>query len=226
MSNLLLNETTEIAGWFPIYDTVRGIRGELRLSVSVLYFGKATGSGADSTDSVLFSYGSIAPPNMAVTQVLGFAEELLVDDDPEYNWKDSFRSSRTTNQSRQYTLQKLSTKLRREIGTKVIELGGNAVIGFKKYIDYESEGIIVMRGFGTAVTLKKMRSTIAPLSNNAALGSPHVTYSADEDPSPLRSSDATFEMEDIPSTAINAIPTHSASQMSGSGCTSRPNHED
>jgi uncharacterized protein YbjQ (UPF0145 family) len=217
LSNLLLSEATEIAGWFPIYDTMRGVRGELRLSVSVLYFGKATGSGADSTDAVLFSFGAVAPPNMQITQVLGFAEELLVDDDPQFStWKDPFRSSRTTNQNRQYVLQKLSAKLRREIGTKVVELGGNAVIGFKKYVDYESEGIIVMRGFGTAVTLKKLRPQIASLINSGPIGSPMTAYSAEEDPSPMRSSDATFEMDDL-SAAVSTVPLASMpSQMSSS----------
>lgn len=165
LSNLLMSEVNEISGWFPIYDTMRGVRGELRLSVSVLFFGKATGIGADSTDAVLFSFGSVALPNMVITQILGFVEELLVDDDPEYDWKDQFRSSRSSNQSRQYVLYKLSAKLRREIGTKVIGLGGNAVIGFKKCVDYESEGSIVMRGYGTAVTLRKNRPAMS-LSNS------------------------------------------------------------
>jgi hypothetical protein len=180
LSNLLLSEANEINGWFPIYDTLRGVRGELKLSVSVLFFGKATGFGVNSTDAVLFSFGSIAPPNMVITQILGFVEELLVDDDPEYDWKDQFRSSRSSNQSRQYVLYKLSAKLRREIGAKVVGLGGNAVIGFKKYVDYESEGSIVMRGFGTAVSLQKARPTqVAPPSGS--VGSPSLATSADED---------------------------------------------
>lgn len=182
LSNLLLGEATEILGWFPIYDTMRGVRGELKLSVSATFFGKATGTGADSTDSVLFSYGPIAPPNMMIMQILGFVEELLVDDDPEYDWKDQFRSSRNSNQSRQYILYKLSAKLRREIGTKVIGLGGNGVIGFKKYVDYESEGSIVMRGFGTAVTLKKIRPQTTLSSYSASIGSPHsLTTSGDDE---------------------------------------------
>lgn len=194
---------SEIAGWFPIYDTMRGVRGELKLSVSLSFFGKATGIGADSTDTVLFSFGTVAPPNMIVTQILGFVEELLVDDDPEYDWKDQFRSSRTSNQSRQYLLYKLSAKLRREIGTKVVGLGGNAVLGFKNHVDYESEGSLVMRGFGTAVILKRNRpmASIAsgPLASPTSLptASPVLPSSLEEEFVAMRSSDAPFDMDDI-----------------------------
>lgn len=210
LSNLLLSDVSEIAGWFPIYDTMRGVRGELKLSVSISYFGKATGTGADSTDSVLFSFGNIAPPNMVVTQLIGFVEELLVDDDPEYDWRDPFRSSRTSNQSRQYLLYKLSAKLRREIGAKVVELGGNAVLGFKHHVDYESEGSLVMRGFGTAVTLKRIRAlatslttTTVSMSSSAAIpaNSPSLQGSFEEDLTGaqpvLRGSDPPFDMDDI-----------------------------
>lgn len=208
----------EIAGWFPIYDTMRGVRGELKLSVSLSFFGKATGIGADSTDSVLFSFGSVAPPNMIVTQILGFVEELLVDDDPEYDWKDQFRSSRNSNQSRQYLLYKLSAKLRREIGTKVVGLGGNAVLGFKNHVDYESEGSLVMRGFGTAVILKRNRPMASlssiPLSPTST-ASPVLTSPIEDDFNAMRSSDAPFDMDDLHSPG--AIPP---SQKSGSTGTS------
>lgn len=202
LSNLLLSETNEIFGWFPIYDTMRGVRGELKLSVSLLFFGKATGTGADSTDSVLFSYGPAAPPNMVITQISGFVEELLVDDDPEYDWKDQFRSSRTSNQTRQYVLYKLSAKLRREIGAKAIGLGCNAVIGFKKYIDYESEGSIVVRGFGTAVTLKKARPQgYFSTSSNFAVGS--------------AGNASTIDLEEVAPSRISLAPISEASSTPG-----------
>lgn len=219
LSNLLLSDVNEIAGWFPIYDTMRGVRGELKLSVSLSFFGKATGIGADSTDSVLFSFGSVAPPNMIVTQILGFVEELLVDDDPEYDWKDQFRSSRNSNQSRQYLLYKLSAKLRREIGTKVVGLGGNAVLGFKNHVDYESEGSLVIRGFGTAVILKRNRPMASlssiPLSPTSLATASPVLQSPiqEEEFTAMRSSDTPFDMDDLHSPG--AIP----STKYGSTCT-------
>lgn len=40
LSNLLNNDTQyEVSGWFPIYDTIRGVRGELNLSIKLEYFG-------------------------------------------------------------------------------------------------------------------------------------------------------------------------------------------
>ena len=39
----------------------------------------------------------------------------------------------------------LSGEVRRRIGLKVLELGGNAVIGYKQYFDLEGESGIVVR---------------------------------------------------------------------------------
>jgi hypothetical protein len=46
--------------------------------------------------------------NMRLKDIHGFVEELIVDDDPEYHWKDNFRTSRSSNEARQYLLYKLS----------------------------------------------------------------------------------------------------------------------
>ncbi len=45
---------------------------------------------------------------MRLKDIHGFVEELIVDDDPEYHWKDNFRTSRSSNEARQYLLYKLS----------------------------------------------------------------------------------------------------------------------
>jgi hypothetical protein len=78
-------------------------------------------------------------------------EELLVDDDPEHDWKDTFRSSRTSNEQRVLLLFQLSGRVRRQIGKKVQHVGGNVVIGYYEHFDLEeiSDNIIV-RGLGTA----------------------------------------------------------------------------
>lgn len=56
---------------------------------------------------------------------------------------------------------KLSGELQRKIGVKTLNLGGNAVIGYKQSYDLEGESGIVARGIGTAVTLIKSNNTIA-----------------------------------------------------------------
>lgn len=59
----------------------------------------------------------------------GFVEELVVEDDPEYQWLDKIRTPRATNEARQTIFLKLSNEVQRRIGLKVLELGANAVIG-------------------------------------------------------------------------------------------------
>lgn len=61
--------------------------------------------------------------------VHGFVEELVVEDDPEYQWLDKIRTPRATNEARQTIFLKLSNEVQRRIGLKVLELGANAVIG-------------------------------------------------------------------------------------------------
>lgn len=56
-------------------------------------------------------------------------EELVVSDDPEYHWIDKIRTPRASNEARQTLFFKLSGEVQRRIGLKVLDLGGNAVIG-------------------------------------------------------------------------------------------------
>ena len=41
-------------------------------------------------------------------------------------------------------------KLRRQLGKKVLELGGNAVLGYRQHFDLEGDSAITARGYGTA----------------------------------------------------------------------------
>lgn len=52
-------------------------------------------------------------------QIFGMVEELLIDDDPEHDWRDRIRSSRVSNEQRQLLLYQLSGRIRRLIGKKV-----------------------------------------------------------------------------------------------------------
>lgn len=117
----------------------------------------------------------------------GFVEELVVEDDPEYQWLDKIRTPRATNEARQTIFLKLSNEVQRRIGLKVLELGANAVIGlvifkmyfipiseyvliffsvrYNQYFDLEGESGIVVRGIGTAVTLVR-HLTLPPANLN------------------------------------------------------------
>ena len=48
---------------------------------------------------------------------------------PEYQWIDKIRTPRASNEARQTLFSQLSGEVRRKIGLKVLELGGNAVVG-------------------------------------------------------------------------------------------------
>lgn len=113
-----------------------------------------------------------------VAQVLGFVELLDWNDDPEYHWADTFRTPRFSNESRQLLLFRLSGHIRRQLGKKVAAMGGNAVVGFRQYLDLEKdERIITYRAQGTAVVLVAAQPVIpvqlAPLrpgNNNGETG--------------------------------------------------------
>lgn len=95
-------------------------------------------------------------PKYKVTSIIGFVEELIVEDDPEYQTF-SFSKARTTNDHRQNIFYHMSGKLRRKIGITVEELGGNAVLGYRQHFDLEGEvgKGIVARGYGTAVLITR-----------------------------------------------------------------------
>ena len=112
-----------IGGWFPIYDTLKGIRGELQLSVKVEFIGDAN-PFKDSAVLVLhFSTSILSSADIDVKYVYGFVEELVVHDDPEYEFENKFRSPQKSNDSRLRLLYRLSCGLRRQLGKKVQEMG-------------------------------------------------------------------------------------------------------
>lgn len=100
--------------------------------------------------------------------VHGFVEELVVNDDPEYQWIDKIRTPRASNEARQTLFFKLSGELQRKIGLKALDLGGNAVVGYKQSFDLEGESGIVARGIGTAVTLVKLLPTTSIIEPSTA----------------------------------------------------------
>lgn len=86
----------------------------------------------------------------------GFVEELVVNDDPEYQWIDKIRTPRASNDARQLVFLRLSGQVQRKIGLKAIDLGANAVIGYTQCFDLEGDVGVVARGIGTAVTLERL----------------------------------------------------------------------
>uniref|UniRef100_A0A3B3Y5V4 C2 domain-containing protein 5 n=1 Tax=Poecilia mexicana TaxID=48701 RepID=A0A3B3Y5V4_9TELE len=152
-----------ISGWFPIYDTIHGIRGEINVLVKVELFNDLNRFRQSSCGVKFFCTTSI-PRGYRAAMVHGFVEELVVNEDPEYQWIDRIRTPRASNEARQRLISLMSGELQRKIGLKVLEMGGNAVVGYLQCFDLEGESGLVVRAIGTACTLEK-HSSGTPASN-------------------------------------------------------------
>lgn len=75
------------------------------------------------------SPGPQIPATFSCQRVVGLVEELVINHDPEYEWIDKIRSPRASNEAKQTLFCKLSGMLQRKIGLKVLDMGGNAVLG-------------------------------------------------------------------------------------------------
>ncbi|XP_059843654.1 C2 domain-containing protein 5 isoform X8 [Hypanus sabinus] len=164
---LLSNEAAAIlSGWFPIYDTIHGIRGEINVTVKVDLFNDLNRFRQSSCGVKFFCTTSIPKCYKAVT-IHGFVEELVVNEDPEYQWIDRIRTPRASNEARQRLISLMSVfsigELQRKIGLKVLEMGGNAVVGYLQCFDLEGESGLVVRAIGTACTLDKLSNAATSL---------------------------------------------------------------
>ncbi|XP_063165103.1 C2 domain-containing protein 5 isoform X16 [Candoia aspera] len=156
---LLYSEAaTVISGWFPIYDTIHGIRGEISVMVKVDLFNDLNRFRQSSCGVKFFCTTSIPKCYKAVI-IHGFVEELVVNEDPEYQWIDRIRTPRASNEARQRLISLMSGELQRKIGLKVLEMRGNAVVGYLQCFDLEGESGLVVRAIGTACTLDKLSNT-------------------------------------------------------------------
>uniref|UniRef100_A0A8C0TMK6 C2 domain-containing protein 5 n=2 Tax=Canis lupus familiaris TaxID=9615 RepID=A0A8C0TMK6_CANLF len=129
---LLYSEAaTVISGWFPIYDTIHGIRGEINVVVKVDLF----------------------------------------------NDLNRFRQSSCG-------VKFFCSELQRKIGLKVLEMRGNAVVGYLQCFDLEGESGLVVRAIGTACTLDKLSSPAAflPACNSPSKEMKEIPFN--EDPNP------------------------------------------
>ncbi|XP_033622182.1 C2 domain-containing protein 5 isoform X20 [Fukomys damarensis] len=181
---LLYSEAaTVISGWFPIYDTIHGIRGEINVIVKVDLFNDLNRFRQSSCGVKFFCTTSIPKCYRAVI-IHGFVEELVVNEDPEYQWIDRIRTPRASNEARQRLISLMSGELQRKIGLKVLEMRGNAVVGYLQCFDLEGESGLVVRAIGTACTLDKLSSPAAflPACNSPCKEMKEIPFN--EDPNP------------------------------------------
>ncbi|XP_030586734.1 C2 domain-containing protein 5 isoform X4 [Archocentrus centrarchus] len=202
-----------ISGWFPIYDTIHGIRGEINVIVKVELFNDLNRFRQSSCGVKFFCTTSI-PQCYRATMVHGFVEELVVNEDPEYQWIDRIRTPRASNEARQRLISLMSGELQRKIGLKVLEMGGNAVVGYLQCFDLEGESGLVVRAIGTACTLDKLSSGSAPNTNTHT--HPNTAPASNACNSPSKEGKEPVFGEDLPSssgppTPFRALPTSSSS---------------
>ncbi|XP_059489511.1 C2 domain-containing protein 5 isoform X3 [Neocloeon triangulifer] len=148
----MLGGAMSYCGWFPVYDTMHGIRGEVQVIVKIELFSD-TNKFRDSSHGIKFFCTAGVPHGLHALYIHGFVEELILTEDPEYEWLDKIRTPRATNEARQTLFFKLSGEVKRRVGLKALEMGANSVIGYRLQFDLEGESGIVARGIGTAVTL-------------------------------------------------------------------------
>ncbi|XP_052867899.1 C2 domain-containing protein 5 [Anopheles cruzii] len=149
-----------MSGWLPVYDTIHGVRGEINVIVKVDLFTDFN-KFRQSSCGVLFFHSPNIPYGYSIAMYHGFVEELMVNDDPEYQWIDKIRTPRASNEARQLAFMKLSAQVQRKIGIKAIEIGANAVIGYMQCFDLEGDVGVVARGIGTAVSLTKINESFS-----------------------------------------------------------------
>eukprot|EP01028_Stygiella_incarcerata_P000729 TRINITY_DN11117_c0_g1_i2.p1 TRINITY_DN11117_c0_g1~~TRINITY_DN11117_c0_g1_i2.p1 ORF type:complete len:1065 (+),score=303.23 TRINITY_DN11117_c0_g1_i2:50-3244(+) len=160
-----------MSGWFPILDPLNGARGELSIVVK-LEFTDDINPFRDSSASVQFFASPVLSSSVGtVKRIIGLVGDVVVKDDPERTWKDSFRSKRSSNRARQEMLYEISGKLRRLVGKRVLDAGGNAVLGFCQRLDFEEKTMFCIgHGYGTAVYLEL--PSLAPSAGSVLATSP------------------------------------------------------
>ena len=164
-----------IDGWFPLYDTLSGVCGELLLSVKLNFIGDVNPFRDSSAGVRLLPFSTIDPESgFVLTHVNGFVEELVVADDPEFEWNSdenttSRSAQRTSHENRQTLLYLLDWCVRRRMCKTVLEMGGNAVLGFHQNFDVEGDSGIVARTYGTCVLLERRSSKPALVSGGTTV---------------------------------------------------------
>ncbi|XP_063302738.1 C2 domain-containing protein 5 isoform X8 [Pelobates fuscus] len=180
---LYTEAATVISGWFPIYDTIHGIRGEINVVVKVDLFNDLNRFRQSSCGVKFFCTTSI-PKSYRAVVIHGFVEELVVNEDPEYQWIDRIRTPRASNEARQRLISLMSGELQRKIGVKVLEMRGNAVVGYLQCFDLEGESGLVVRAIGTACTLDKISNpaSFAPACHSPCKEMKEVPFSEELNP--------------------------------------------
>jgi hypothetical protein len=101
-----------IKGWFPLFDTLRGVRGSIQVTIKLQFIGNDNPFRDSSAGVQFFSGSTLSSKCFFIQEVLGFVEDLVVEDDPESSWQDYFRkANKSSNDSRLKVLYNLSAEV-------------------------------------------------------------------------------------------------------------------
>ena len=67
-----------IQGWFPLFDTLKGIRGSLYVTVKLQFIGNDNPFRDSSAGVQFFSASSLSPRAFVIQEILGFVADLVV----------------------------------------------------------------------------------------------------------------------------------------------------
>ena len=149
----------DLKGFFPIFDPLEGVRGELEVSIKVNFIGDTNPFRDSSAGVQLFPFSSFDPHSgYSIRHIFGFCEELVVAADPEFDLTGVFRIERTSHEKRQIMMYLLDASVRRRLCKKVLEMGGNAVMSYYQSFDMEGDSGIVARAFGTCALIENKRT--------------------------------------------------------------------
>ena len=80
------SDNLSIKGWFPLYSTAAGVRGSIYVVIKLSFIGNENKDSASSAGVQFFSSSSLASNQFVIQEIIGFVEDLLVEDDPESTW--------------------------------------------------------------------------------------------------------------------------------------------
>jgi hypothetical protein len=80
------NKNLVIKGWFPLFNTSTGVRGSVYVTVKLQFIGNDNPFKDSSAGVQFFSASSLASNQFIIQDILGFVEDLVVEDDPESSW--------------------------------------------------------------------------------------------------------------------------------------------
>ncbi|SCM00258.1 conserved Plasmodium protein, unknown function [Plasmodium chabaudi adami] len=149
------HDNLKLEGWFPLYDSLEGIKGELYCTIKWEFFEE---KNPYNDNSAVLLLGTTSFPKGSpyyIEEIIGFAHELKIVNDPEYDWKDFIRSSRNSNEARCDVIQNSFMEVRKYVGKKAKILGGNAILGYREHLNLEGSTTnkICIRIIGTVVKL-------------------------------------------------------------------------